>query len=66
MADFDWSRFTVRINVKASIEKLYWCWAKEGIEYWFAKYVECIMCLTDATDFHRKYICAHTCNQGGK
>ena len=38
MADFDWSRFTVRINVKASTEKLYWCWAtKEGIEYWFLR-----------------------------
>lgn len=38
MANFDWSRFSVRINVKASFEKLYWCWAtKEGIEYWFLK-----------------------------
>ncbi len=38
MANFDWSRFTVRINVKASTEKLYWCWAsKEGIEYWFLR-----------------------------
>jgi len=38
MADFDWSRFTVRINVKASTEKLYWCWAtKEGIEFWFLR-----------------------------
>jgi uncharacterized protein YndB with AHSA1/START domain len=38
MANFDWSRFTVRINVKAPTEKLYWCWAtKEGIEYWFLR-----------------------------
>lgn len=38
MADFDWSRFTVRINVKAPVEKLYWCWAtKEGIEFWFLR-----------------------------
>jgi len=38
MENFDWSRFTVRINVNASIEKLYWCWAtKEGIEYWFLR-----------------------------
>ena len=38
MSNFDWSRFTVRINVKASTEKLYWCWAtKEGIEFWFLR-----------------------------
>ena len=38
MADFDWDRFTVRINVKAPAEKLYWCWAtREGIEYWFLR-----------------------------
>ena len=38
MADFDWSRFTVRINVRAPTEKLYWCWAtKEGIEFWFLR-----------------------------
>ena len=38
MADFDWSHFTVRINVKASAEKLYWCWAtKHGIEFWFLR-----------------------------
>ena len=38
MADFDWSRFTVRINIKAPTEKLYWCWAtKEGIEFWFLR-----------------------------
>ena len=38
MADFNWSRFMVRINVKASREKLYWRWAtKEGIESWFLR-----------------------------
>ena len=38
MTNFDWSRFTVRINVKAPTEKLYWCWAtKEGIESWFLR-----------------------------
>lgn len=38
MANFDWSRFTVRITVKASAEKLYRCWAtREGIEYWFLR-----------------------------
>ena len=36
--NFDWSRFAVRINVKATKEKLYWCWAtKEGIEFWFLR-----------------------------
>lgn len=38
MANFDWSRFSVRINIKAPLDKLYWCWAtKEGIEYWFVR-----------------------------
>ncbi len=38
MSNFDWSRFTVRINIKATREKLYWCWAtKKGIEYWFLR-----------------------------
>jgi uncharacterized protein YndB with AHSA1/START domain len=38
MANFDWSRFTVRINTKAPAEKLYWCWAtKAGIESWFLR-----------------------------
>lgn len=41
MANFDWSRFTVRITVKASAEKLYRCWAtREGIEYWFLRRAE--------------------------
>jgi hypothetical protein len=38
MADFNWNRFIVRVNVKTTAEKLYWCWAtKEGIEYWFLR-----------------------------
>jgi hypothetical protein len=39
MADFDWSRFSVRINIKdVTKEKLYWAWAtREGIEYWFLR-----------------------------
>ncbi|MEI9943691.1 MAG: SRPBCC domain-containing protein [Chitinophagaceae bacterium] len=41
MADFNWGRFAVRINIKASIEKLYWCWAtRKGIEYWFLRLSE--------------------------
>lgn len=38
MSNFDWSRFTVRINIKAPKEKLYWCWAtRAGIESWFLR-----------------------------
>ena len=38
MADFNWDRFTVRINIKAPAEKLYWCWAtRAGIEFWFLR-----------------------------
>ncbi len=42
MAAFDWSRFTVRINIKCnSIEQLYRTWAtKAGIEYWFLRLSE--------------------------
>lgn len=41
MANYDWSRFVTRINVKASTEKLYWCWAtREGMEYWFLRMSE--------------------------
>lgn len=38
----DWTRFTVRINVKdVSIKKLYWAWAtREGMEYWFLRLSE--------------------------
>ncbi len=38
---FDWSRFVVRVNVNAPIEKLYHGWAtREGIEYWFLRFSE--------------------------
>jgi uncharacterized protein YndB with AHSA1/START domain len=38
MSTFDWSRFSVRVNIKAPTEKLYWCWATcEGIEHWFLR-----------------------------
>lgn len=39
--EFDWSRFTVRINVNSSIENLYRAWAsRDGIEYWFLRLSE--------------------------
>ena len=35
---FDWSRFIVRINISAPIEKIYWAWAtRQGMEYWFLR-----------------------------
>lgn len=41
MSNYDWTKFTVRIPVKASVEKLYWCWAtREGMEYWFLRLSE--------------------------
>ena len=41
MANFDWSRFKVRINVNAPVEKLYQGWAtRSGIEYWFLRWCE--------------------------
>ena len=42
MSSFDWSRFTVRINIKSnSIEQLYRAWAtRGGIEYWFLRMSE--------------------------
>ncbi len=41
MSNFDWKTFTVRIQVTASPEKLYWCWAtREGMEYWFLRLSE--------------------------
>jgi uncharacterized protein YndB with AHSA1/START domain len=36
--NFDWSKFTVRINVNASIQDLYNAWAtRAGIEHWFLR-----------------------------
>ena len=41
MANFDWSKFTVRITVKASPKELYKAWAtRKGIEYWFLRLSE--------------------------
>jgi hypothetical protein len=41
MSNYDWTRFVTRINIKASIEKLYWCWAtREGMELWFLRMSE--------------------------
>ncbi len=42
MSSFDWSSFTVRINIKSSsIEQLYRAWAtRAGIEYWFLRMSE--------------------------
>jgi uncharacterized protein YndB with AHSA1/START domain len=38
---YDWSRFAVRINIKAPVEKLYNAWAtRTGIEYWFLRMSE--------------------------
>lgn len=38
MPDYNWTSFTLRIPVRASREKLYWCWAtREGMEYWFLR-----------------------------
>jgi hypothetical protein len=34
----DWSRFSVRINVRSTVEQLYASWAtRAGIEYWFLR-----------------------------
>lgn len=42
MANFDWQRFSVRINIKnTSAEKLYRAWAtRSGIEFWFLRMSE--------------------------
>ncbi len=38
---YDWSRFLVRVNVNAPVEKLYQGWVtREGIEYWFLRFSE--------------------------
>ena len=39
--EYDWSRFVVRINVNAPVEKLYEAWAtRSGIEHWFLRLSE--------------------------
>lgn len=41
MADFNWSRFEVRITVTASPKDLYKAWAtKKGMEHWFLRLSE--------------------------
>jgi uncharacterized protein YndB with AHSA1/START domain len=38
---YDWSQFSVRININAPLENLYKAWAtREGIEYWFLRLSE--------------------------
>lgn len=38
MADFDWTKFKVRVPVNAAEEELYRCWStRSGIEYWFLR-----------------------------
>src|SRR5215470_16758154 len=40
-SNYDWSKFTFRINVKAPIDKLYRSWAtREGMENWFLRLSE--------------------------
>jgi uncharacterized protein YndB with AHSA1/START domain len=41
MSTFDWSRFAVRIYVKAPISEVYRLWAtREGMEHWFLRMSE--------------------------
>lgn len=41
MNDLDWSRFTVRINIKADRSTLYDAWStRAGMEYWFLRTCE--------------------------
>lgn len=38
---YDWSRFSVRININAPLDKLYHAWAtRSGMEYWFLRQSE--------------------------
>ena len=40
-ASYDWSRFVVRININAPLQKLYDSWAtRKGMEYWFLRVSE--------------------------
>ena len=39
--EFDWSRFSVRVNINAPLEKLYHAWtSQQGIEHWFLRMSE--------------------------
>lgn len=41
MADYDWKRFTVRININAPAQRLYHSWAtRTNIESWFVRLSE--------------------------
>lgn len=41
MSDYDWSRFAVRININAPMDKLYRAWAtRSGMESWFLRLSE--------------------------
>lgn len=41
MADYDWKRFTVRININAPAQRLYHSWAtRANIESWFVRLSE--------------------------
>ncbi len=41
MTKFDWSRFSVAINIKAPADRLYKSWAtRKGIEEWFLRLSE--------------------------
>jgi len=38
MKNLVWNSFTKKIHIKATVQKLYWCWAtEEGICSWFLK-----------------------------
>ncbi|HOZ84784.1 MAG TPA: hypothetical protein PK191_04795 [Niabella sp.] len=38
MVNINWRRFSLRISINTTTEKLYWCWAtREGMEYWFLR-----------------------------
>ena len=40
-ASYDWSRFVVRININAPVQKLYDAWAtRAGMEYYFLRVSE--------------------------
>ena len=41
MGDYDWSKFTRRINVKAPVNRIYFAWAtQQGLESWFLRLAE--------------------------
>lgn len=41
MSDYDWSKFTKRINIKAATDKIYLAWSTpKGLETWFLRLAE--------------------------